>query len=89
MHASFRFRAPWMLALPLVIGASIAADPAAAASWECSAKNLVNYRYTGGNSAMIHLSPYPSGGTYRVTRVSDVKVTGKTKNGTVFTCVRK
>ncbi|MCP4319417.1 MAG: hypothetical protein GY789_26375 [Hyphomicrobiales bacterium] len=77
------------------VGATVAVvgvltvTPVAAATWECTAKNLKNYRYTGGARAMIHLSPYNSGGNYRVTKVSDTKVTGKTKDGTSFTCVVK
>jgi hypothetical protein len=83
------------LGLALIAGVSVALDallmttPAVAARWECSAKNLKSYRYTGGSSAMIHLSPYPNGGTYPVTRVSATKVTGKTKDGTAFTCTLK
>ena len=63
--------------------------PASAAKWECSAKNLKNFSYRGGKKAMIHLSPYSSGGRYTVTEVSETKVVGKTKDGTSFTCVKK
>jgi hypothetical protein len=73
----------------LAVGGSLVAPPAAAATWECSANKLKNYRYTGGRTAMIHLTPYQSGGSYPVTKVSDTKVTGKTKDGTAFTCVKK
>jgi len=68
---------------------AVSSTPASAAKWECSAKKLKNYSYRGGKKAMIHLSPYSSGGRYTVTKVSDTKVVGKTKDGTSFTCVKK
>ena len=60
-----------------------------AAGWKCSAAKLKNYSYDGGSSAMIHLSPYSSGGRYCVKKVNANKVTGKTKDGTRFTCTKK
>jgi hypothetical protein len=60
-----------------------------AAGWKCSAAKLKNYSYSGGSSAMIHLRPYSSGGRYSVKKVSANKVTGKTKDGTRFTCTKK
>lgn len=67
-------------------------DTSAAASttaaWTCTADNLVDSRYSGGSSAYIHLKGYGSGGRYRVTRQSDGTATGKTKDGTPFTCTR-
>jgi hypothetical protein len=38
---------------------------------------------------MIHLRPYSSGSRYSVKKVSANKVTGKTKDGTRFTCTKK
>jgi hypothetical protein len=70
-----------------IITASTA--PATAASWTCSAAKLKNYSYSGGTSAMIHLSPYSSGGRYPVKKVNANKVTGTTKDGTKFTCTKK
>ena len=61
---------------------------AEAAGWKCSAAKLKNYSYSGGSTAMIHLSPYSSGGRYPVKKVSTNKVAGKTKDGTPFTCVK-
>ena len=78
-----------LLGAALAMATSIPTTPAFAASWECSAKNLKGYRYTGGRSAMIHLSRYPSGGSYPVRQAGNNKVTGRTKDGTAFTCVRK
>jgi len=60
--------------------------PAMAAGWKCTASKLKSYRYTGGSKAYIHLSPYGRGGWYRVKKVSPKKVTGKTKDGTRFSC---
>lgn len=85
MKYTFRISA---IAIGMISGFGMTV-PAAAENWVCSAKNLVNYQYTGGSRAMIHLSPYNSGGSYKVTKVSDAKVTGKTKDGTPFTCIKK
>jgi len=78
----------------LIIGAIAASallgtSSANAASWTCSAAKLKNYSYSGGTIAMIHLSPYKSGGRYSVKKVNANKVTGTTKDGTKFTCVKK
>lgn len=56
------------------------------AGWACTAPNLINSRYSGGSSAYIHLKGYGSGGRYRVTKETDSRVTGTTKDGTPFTC---
>jgi hypothetical protein len=69
--------------------ALLVSSSANAASWTCSASKLKNYSYSGGSSAMIHLSPYSKGGRYSVKKVSANKVTGTTKDGTKFTCVKK
>jgi hypothetical protein len=63
--------------------------PANAAGWTCSAANLKNYSYSGGSKAMIHLRAYSKGGRYSVRKVNAKKVTGKTADGTKFTCVKK
>jgi hypothetical protein len=39
-------------------------------SWKCSAPGLQGSSYDGGATAYIHLSGFPSGGSYRVTRVT-------------------
>jgi hypothetical protein len=65
---------------------ALAPTPAEAAGWKCAAKRLKNSSYKGGKTAYIHLSPYNNGGSYKVTKVSSTKVTGKTKDGTPFTC---
>jgi hypothetical protein len=64
--------------------------PAAAQTglWTCSAEKLKSGSYKGGKTARIHLSPYSSGGSYPVTKVSDTEVTGVTKDGTPFVCVK-
>jgi hypothetical protein len=56
-------------------------------TWTCSAPNLVNFSYDGGDSAYIHLTPYASGGTYPVTKTkAGTQATGVTANGTKFVC---
>ena len=60
-----------------------------AASWKCTAAKMKNYSYSGGSTAMIHLRGYSKGGRYSVRKVNAKKVTGKTKDGTSFTCVNK
>jgi hypothetical protein len=50
----------------------------------------VNSRYTGGDTALIHLQGFSSGGNYPVTKSADGNVaTGTTANGTAFQCVKK
>ncbi len=73
-------------ALSLAFLGPMTSTSSEAASWKCTAKKLKNASYRGGKTAMIHLSPYKSGGRYPVTKVSDKKVVGKTKDGTSFTC---
>ena len=73
----------------ITVGALLLTSIANAASWTCSAAKLKNYSYSGGSSAMIHLSPYSKGGRYPVKKVNANKVTGTTKDGTKFTCTKK
>ncbi len=56
--------------------------------WTCNAENMKSGSYNGGKTAKIHLKPYKKGAAYPVTIVSDDKVTGVTKDGTPFTCIR-
>lgn len=59
------------------------------ASWKCSAQGMVNSYYAGSDTAMIHLTGFPSGGTYKVTKnAQGTEATGTTGNGTPFTCVK-
>ena len=53
--------------------------------WICEAPNMISGRYSGGEYANIHLSPFSSGGAYKVTKDGDL-VTGITANGTKFVC---
>jgi len=55
--------------------------------WTCTATNLQNARYSGGNMAYIHLSPYNDGKRYQVA-VSGNRATGQTSNGTRFVCTK-
>lgn len=55
--------------------------------WTCTATNLLDARYNGGNTAYIHLSPYSDGRRYAVI-VSGNRATGQTSNGTPFVCTR-
>jgi len=85
------------MSVPAVLGAIsiffassfVMVSSAEAAGWKCSAAQLKNYSYSGGSSAMIHLRAYSKGGRYSVKKVNAKKVTGKTKDGTKFTCTKK
>jgi hypothetical protein len=82
------WRWPALCGLAVVLCAC--ASPGAGASWACSASGLVNSRYTGGDTALIHLQGFSSGGNYPVTKSADGNVaTGTTANGTAFQCVKK
>lgn len=59
-----------------------------AQNWTCSAPGMQSGTYDGGATAYIHLSAYPSGNAYPVTKKGKT-ATGKTSNGTPFTCVQK
>lgn len=59
--------------------------PAVEKKWVCTADGLASFRYSGGDWAYIHLSPYPNGGSYPATKTGSI-ATGKTKDGTPFTC---
>ena len=73
----------------IILGIAMPAGQVQAAGWICSATGLKAYRYSGGNKAYIHLKPYGSGHNYPVTRVSDTRVEGRTKDGTDFVCTKK
>ena len=74
----------------LVLTAVLILVPAAAeAAWTCSASKLKAFRYNGGAKAYIHLAPYGKGGWYAVRKAGATKATGRTKNGTRFTCRKK
>jgi hypothetical protein len=49
---------------------------------------MVSGSYDGGSSAYIHLTGFPSGGTYPVQKQGK-RASGTTKNGTRFVCVQK
>jgi len=55
--------------------------------WTCTAQNIANATYSGGRSAYIHLRPYRGGQQYRVS-VKGNRATGRTSNGTQFTCTK-
>jgi len=80
----------WPTVCGLVVVLSACASPGASASWACSASGLVNSHYTGGDTALIHLQGFSSGGNYAVTKSADGnRATGTTANGTAFQCVKK
>lgn len=60
----------------------------AQAAWICSAPGMISGSYDGGDSAYIHLTGFPSGGSYPVKK-SGKSASGTTKNGTRFVCVQK
>ncbi|WP_295845432.1 hypothetical protein [Tardiphaga sp.] len=66
----------------------LAVTPAHAETWTCSAPGIISGNYDGGSMAYIHLTGYPDGGTYSVSKHGN-KATGTTKNGTKFTCSKK
>ncbi len=56
-------------------------------NWQCSANGMINSSYSGGNTAMIHLSGYSRGGHYKVSKnEAGTVATGNTGNGTPFVC---
>ena len=55
-------------------------------TWKCSAPGLKEGRYTGGDTAYIHLSAFPTGGDYPLTKKYKKTVTGFTSNNTRFVC---
>lgn len=59
-----------------------------AASWTCTAKNMITGNYDGGSTAYIHLSPYGRGHDYPVAKRGKT-VTGHTSNGTPFVCKQR
>lgn len=63
--------------------------PAHAEGWTCSAPGLVSGSYDGGGTAYIHLAGFPDGGNYSVQTIGAKKVTGTTKNGTKFSCIKR
>ena len=79
------------LATPLVLcfwaiaSQSVAADE----TWTCKADGLREFRYDGSGWAYIHLNGYQAGGNYQV-KVNEerTEATGKTKDGTQFTCLK-
>ena len=72
-----------LMSVPLM-----ACQTASGPAWSCSAESMVSGSYSGGSTASIHLSAYSSGGTYGVTKSADGKTaSGKTGDGTPFTCV--
>lgn len=68
--------------------ASTATSAPAPKKWTCEAPNLISATYGGGDWASVHLSPYSSGGSYRVTK-EGATATGVTANGTKFICTQK
>jgi hypothetical protein len=72
------------LLLSVSLGGAFAQDD----KWNCSAENMKSGSYSGGKTARIHLKPYKNGAAYPVTKVSETEVTGETKDGTPFTCVK-
>jgi hypothetical protein len=71
-----------------IAAALLAAGPAGAQSWSCSASGIISGSYDGGSAAYIHLQEFPDGGTYPVQKQGK-RATGTTKNGTKFSCVQK
>ena len=61
---------------------------ASAQSWTCSAPGMQSGTYDGGATAYIHLSAYSNGKAYPVVKKGKT-ASGKTSDGTPFTCVQK
>lgn len=71
--------------LALVATTSISAH---ADGWSCTAPGMVSGSYDEGSSAYVHLTGFPSGGTYPVQKHGK-RASGTTKNRTKFVCVQK
>jgi len=58
--------------------------------WRCTATSPISrYQYDGGDTAFIHLEVAgPSGGHWYSVTKSGNKASGRTNNGTKFTCTR-
>jgi hypothetical protein len=68
---------------------SACASSSEVGTWKCSANGLVNSHYAGGDTAMIQLQGFSSGGQYMATKsVDGSTATGTTANGTAFNCVK-
>jgi hypothetical protein len=77
------------IAPAFLVAVSMLFAPAAMAkdkTWKCSAPGIKEGRYTGGDTAYIHLSAFPTGGDYRLTKKYKKSVTGFTANNTRFVC---
>ena len=58
--------------------------------WKCSAEDLAEADFNGGDSARIRLAGFRRGTLYRVTFNADkTEAKGTTGNGTPFTCVKE
>ncbi|MCY4289317.1 MAG: hypothetical protein OXC63_12050 [Aestuariivita sp.] len=55
----------------------------------CTTDGLVDYRFEGGDNAMIHLEKYSSGGQYQVEQISPAEVAETTQDCTPFACVQR
>jgi len=74
----------------IVAGCGSTGEVKSTSAWNCSAKSLVDSSYNGGSYANIHLSAYSSGGDYKVKLNSSKTIaSGKTADGTLFTCSKK
>ena len=76
-----------VISLMLLTDASVAI--AAEDNWICRAENLITAKYDGSGWAFVHLQGYRTGGSYRVKQNEQgTEATGKTADGTLFTCVK-
>ena len=77
-------------ALSLCLGFSVAPVSAEKNEWKCVADGIVDFRFSGGKYAYIHLSSYSRGDDYFV-KFNETKTVAKgtTGDGTPFTCFLK
>ena len=75
------------LGLALILGFLVNPVSAKEGDWKCVAEDLENFTFDGGDTAMIHLSSYSSGGDYDVKfNPSKTVAKGETGDSTPFTC---
>jgi len=78
------------LGLALILGFQVNPVSAKEGDWKCVAEDLENFSFDGGDTAMIHLSSYSSGGDYDVEfNASKTVAKGETGDATPFTCSLK
>lgn len=74
-----------MIVVGILAGCAVTKTADSGGRWNCSAQNIKQFSYDGGEYAFIQLAQYETGGTYPVKRTGDI-ASGLTKNNTPFEC---